>query len=64
MDKKKNEYLTAKQIQEMTGVKYSQLNYLVMEGHLKGHVIVRGPGRKREFHPEAINKIKSWLNKG
>jgi len=57
-------YLTAKQIQEMTGAKYSQLNYLVMDGHLKGLVNVKGSGRKREFHPDAVKVIKSWMNKG
>ncbi len=58
------ENLTVKEVMDKTGAGPFQIEYLVRARKLDGYVKQKGKARPREFKPESIQVIKTWLNKG
>jgi len=56
--------LTMKEVMDKTGAGPFQIEYLIRARKLDGYVKQKGKSRSREFKPESIQVIKSWLNKG
>ena len=56
-----DKYLNQKEVIEMTGIRFYQLEYLIKKGEIS--VIQLGSGNPRKFPPETIEIIKARLAK-
>jgi len=56
-----DKYLSQKEVIEITGIRFYQLEYLIKKGEIS--VIQLGSGNPRKFPPDSIKRIKDRLAK-
>lgn len=54
-------WYTTKEVQEITGLRQSQLNYVITDNRINlQNVIQPGAGRSRKFNKNSIAEIKNY----